>query len=114
MKAIWPRDVPHCRNIFFRNHHWGAHVDILGGQSWATTALPGTKTVTMKLTKKAAVKLFDNTPIKYYFAGPQPGGEFPQENFSLLCKNVLDIVQKICAPLRKLLAPPGVPSCLRD
>jgi len=45
----------------------------------------------------------------------------PMENFSPLLEKcvrhrlkVLDIVQKIWAPLRKLFAPPGVPSCLRS
>jgi len=43
-----------------------------------------------------------------------PGGEKPPlENFSTTWKNVLDIVQKIWAPLSKLFAPPGVPSWLR-
>jgi len=48
-----------CRyvEIFFRNHHWGQPVSIWGGQIWAATALSGTKTVTIKLSEKAAVNL---------------------------------------------------------
>ena len=38
--------------IFFRNHHCGGLISIFGGQIWA-----GTKTVTMRLTKKAGVNL---------------------------------------------------------
>jgi len=34
-------------------------------QGWAATALSGTKTVTMKLTKKAAVKSSDHTPTTH-------------------------------------------------
>jgi len=47
-----------CRyvEIFFRNYHWGP-VSILGRQIWAAMALSGAKTVTMKLTKKAALNL---------------------------------------------------------
>ena len=64
MKAVCPRDVPHCRNIFLeistvdpcKHFEW---------KSWATMALSGTKTATMKLTKKAAVKLFDYTLITH-------------------------------------------------
>jgi len=48
------------------------------------------------------------------------GGEAPLENFSPPVEKcvgynlkILDIVQKIWAPLRKFLAPPGVPSWLR-
>jgi len=48
------------------------------------------------------------------------GGEAPLENFSPLLEKcvgrslkLLDIVQKIWAPLRKLFARPGVPSWLR-
>jgi len=48
-----------CRyvEIFFRNHHWRAPESILGEQIRAATALPGTKTITMKLMKKAAANL---------------------------------------------------------
>jgi len=67
----------------------------------------------MKIKKKAAVKFFDHTPIEYLLQARNQGGEIPQENFSLLWKNVLDIVRKIWAPLGKLFDPPGVPSWLR-
>jgi len=62
----WPRDVPRCRNIFLEITIRGP-CKHLGGQIWATTELSGTKTVTMKLTKKAAVKLFlfYHTPSTY-------------------------------------------------
>jgi len=58
-----------CGNveIFFRNHHWGSPVNILGGgQSRATTSLLETKTGTIKLTKKAAVKSSDHIPISQW------------------------------------------------
>ena len=45
--------------------------------------------------------------------GRARGEKPPLENFSTTWKNVLDIVQKIWAPLSKLFAPPGVPSWLR-
>jgi len=48
------------------------------------------------------------------------GGEAPLENFSPSLEkcvrhilNLLDIVSKIWAPLRKIFAPPSVPSWLR-
>ena len=65
MKAIWPRNVPHCRKFFLEITIWGPLLSISGRQSWTTTALSGKETVTMKLTKKAAVKLFHHTPITY-------------------------------------------------
>jgi len=52
--------------------------------------------------------------------GRNQGGEAPLENFSPPLEKcvghnlkILDIVQKIWAPLGKLFAPPGVPSWLR-
>jgi len=52
--------------------------------------------------------------------GGRRGGENPLENFSAPLEKcvghhlkLLDIVQKIWASLRKLFAPPGVPSWLR-
>ena len=52
--------------------------------------------------------------------GGAQGGEVPLENFSPLLEKcvgrslkLLDILQKIWAPLRKLFARPGVPSWLR-
>jgi len=60
-----------CGNveILFGNHHWEAPVSISGGQSWAATSL--LETVTLKLTKKAAVKLSDHTPITYLWSTSQ-------------------------------------------
>jgi len=43
----------------------GAPVSILEGQIWAATALSGTKTVTMKVMKKAAVNL-TALPLQFY------------------------------------------------
>jgi len=74
-------------------------------------------------------KLSRNTPrnrdkvsTKPVTMGPQGGrlGEAPLENFSSPLEKcvghnlkILNIVQKLCAPLGKLFAPPGVPSWLR-
>ena len=66
-----PFGVWMCGNveILFGNHHWEAPVSISGGQSWAATSL--LETVTLKLTKKAAVKLSDHTPITYLWSTSQ-------------------------------------------
>jgi len=67
VNAIWPQVVPLCWNIFLEisTRDTCQH---FGGKSWANMALSRTKTVTMKLTKKAAVKLFDHTPITYWLS----------------------------------------------
>jgi len=43
----------------------------------------------------------------------RPVPRLPLEKFSSPWKNVLDIIQKMCAPLGKLFAPSGVQSLLR-
>ena len=45
--------------------------------------------------------------------GWRRGGESPLRKFLAFWNNVLDIVQKIWALLRKLFVPRSVPSCLR-
>ena len=64
MKAVWPWDVPHCRNIFLKITI-GVPGSIFRGQSCTTTTMSERKTVTMKPMKKAVVKVFDHTPIRY-------------------------------------------------
>jgi len=64
VKAVWPWDVPHCRNIFLKITI-GVPGSIFRGQSCTTTTMSERKTVTMKPMKKAVVKVFDHTPIRY-------------------------------------------------
>jgi len=54
-------------------------------QVHSSMALSGTKAVTVKLMKKAAVKLFDHTPITYLLQAHNQGGagsRNPPRNFS--------------------------------
>jgi len=94
---------------FFRNHHWGVPVGISGGQSWATTALSGTKTVTLKLKKKAAVKLFDHTPITYLLQARNQGGEIRPRKFFAPLEKCVRHCSKNLGPSQKTLRPSWCP-----
>jgi len=70
----------------------------------------------MKLTKKAAVKLFDHTHITYLLQARNQGGaerRNPPKKIFAPWKNMLGTIQKIWPRLRNLFAPPGVPSWLQ-
>jgi len=50
---------------FFRNHHWGAPVSILGEAKLGYYGTVRNKNSHNENTEKAAVKLSDHTPITY-------------------------------------------------